>query len=125
MRTRLLLAALALPLALATACGDDSSDTAADVAPTTPAASTSAGDTARSPQCTDIWQDGAKLPGGYDGCYESAKRVKPDGRYCEFGKPLVTYDQTFYAVPGGTIREAQQPFVDDPGYQDVLRKCSG
>ncbi len=42
-----------------------------------------------------MWVDGAKLPGGYQDCYDGDVRVKADGRYCEFGKPLITYDDSF------------------------------
>ncbi len=127
MRTRGLLAALALPLALATACGDDSGTTAEDSTPTTSSSSPTASASAKEPdpQCTDVWRAGETLPRSYDGCYENDKRVKPNGRYCEFGKPLLTYDERFYAVRGGRIAEASKPFAQDAGYQDVLAKCGG
>lgn len=135
MRTRLLLATLVLPAALATACGEDSGDTARDASasattesPGSPEPSGSAGPAAAvttEPQCADVWSAGATLPGGYRECYEGDRRVRAEERYCEFGKPLVTYDSRFYSVRGGRIAEADRPFVRDPGYQDVLRKCSG
>ncbi|MGZ8745221.1 MAG: hypothetical protein ACXWXO_20080 [Nocardioides sp.] len=128
MRTRGFLAAIVLPLALGACGGDDSTDTADDPAPTTSAASSpseSPSDRPKSPQCVDLWIAGAQLPRVYDGCFEDTERVKPGGRYCEFGKPLVTYDDRFYAVRGGRIAEASKPFAQDADYQDVLAKCSG
>lgn len=125
MRTRGFLAALALPLALATACGDDSS-TVSDPSPTTSSSAAASQDaTVKQPQCDDVWVAGKALPGGYQGCYEGTERVKASGRYCEFGKPLFTYDERFYAVRAGRIAEAKKPFAEDAGYQDVLAKCSG
>ncbi|MGZ4455389.1 MAG: hypothetical protein ACXVGM_17460 [Oryzihumus sp.] len=132
MRTRRHLGAIALTLALPlgavlTACGDDSSTpTAADPNPT--GASTSAASPSPSvpgPQCSDVWVAGKQLPGGFQGCYEGAKRVKPDGRYCEFGKSLYTYDHRYFAVRNGTIMLASKGFAHDAKYQDTLRKCSG
>ena len=72
-----------------------------------------------------MWVDGAKLPGGYQDCYDGDKRVKADGRYCEFGKPLVTYDSQFWAVPGGIIYKVEGKLLDDAKYVDSLHKCSG
>lgn len=153
MRTRRLLAALALPLALVAACGDEGATTADDPASgsssSSPAASESAPESASAPAsgdasasasptsasasptapplpaCEQVWQAGAKLPGGYAGCLEGDQEVAADGRYCEFGKPLVTYADRFYAVPGGTIAEGTSPLRSDPGYRKVLRTCSG
>ena len=125
MRTRRLLVALVLPMALASACGSEEPTTAKD-----PAAPTSSGPSATpaktgEPQCSEVWQSEARLPGGYQGCYERSRLVKPSGRYCEFGKPLFTYADRFYAVRAGTIKEAHKPFAHDAGYQDTLAKCSG
>ena len=77
------------------------------------------------PQCGDIWQAGETLPSAYKRCFEGDTAVKASSRYCEFGKPLITYDDRFYAVRDGRIAEATEPFADDDGYQDVLAKCSG
>jgi hypothetical protein len=124
-------AALALPLVLVAGCGGDhATDAATDPAPTASspsAASPSASPSSRpaSPQCAEVWQAGETLPRGYDGCYEGERRVRANGRYCEFGKPLLTYDDRFYAVRGGRIAEAEKPFGQDAGYQGVLATCSG
>lgn len=128
MRTRGTLAALALPLALAvSACGDDAttaSDPAGSSTPTSSSSSTASSDLP-TPQCEVVWVEGATLPGSFQGCYEGTKRIKPDGRYCEFGKPLFTYDERFFAVRNGTVHLATKPFAQDAKYQDTLRKCSG
>lgn len=119
-----MLVTLVLPMALATACGADEPTTASDPAVST-SSTPSETPAAQEPQCSDVWQPEAKLPGGYEGCYEESRLVKANGRYCEFGKPLFTYADRFYAVPAGTIKVAQKPFAQDAGYQDTLAKCSG
>lgn len=124
MRTRGFLVALALPLALATACGEDST-TVSDSTPTTTAPTSSSSAASPQPQCAAVWVAGKTLPRSYQDCYEGSQRVKASGRYCEFGKPLITYDERFYAVPHGRIIEAKKPFAQDARYQDTLAKCSG
>lgn len=133
-----LLGALALVVAvtlLAGCSGDDPDSTATDPAGETSSATASPMESATSepaesekpkePQCADVWVDGAKLPGGYQDCYDGDQRVKADGRYCEFGKPLITYESSFWAVPGGIIHEVEGKLLDDAKYVDSLHKCSG
>ncbi|WP_435743038.1 hypothetical protein [Nocardioides sp. SYSU DS0663] len=123
-RSATLLAPLALGAALLTGCGEDAGTTAADPAASASSPAASEPSEPAGPACTDVWTEGATLPRGYDGCVDAGAWVAMDGRYCEFGKPLVTHER-FYAVPGGRIAEAAGELVEDPAYQDVLRKCSG
>jgi len=140
MRARGLILAALLPLALLTACGDDSgSATATDPAGSSSPASSTPSDTAsaspsesatpspkpKKPQCADVWQEGKKLPWQYEECYEGEKRVKADGRYCEIGKPLITYRDNWYATPGGPINKTDGPLEDDPDYQSAIKACGG
>lgn len=127
MNARGFLTALALPLVLVAGCGGDTADVAEDPIPTVSASSPDLGDVSEAldPQCVDVWQAGETLPRTYRGCYEDDAKVRANGRYCEFGKPLITYDGRFYAVRSGRIAEATEPFAEDAGYQDVLAKCSG
>jgi hypothetical protein len=136
-----MMVALLFPLALLSACGDDSaSSTATDPADSDSSSATateSASETAtpsdsatptpepKEPQCDDVWQEGNKLPGGYDGCYDGDRRVKPNGRYCEIGKPLITYKSNWYATPGGPINHTDGPLAQDAGYQSAVRACGG
>lgn len=131
-----LLAALLLPLALLAGCGsDDGDDSATDpAAPTsatatptesTPTESPSASETPRGRICDEVWVADAKLPGGYQSCYQDDRRIKANGRYCEFGKSLITYDGRFWAVPGGPIQEVSGKLLDDADYRDALASCSG
>ncbi len=152
MRTRRLLAALALPLALTglAACGDDG-DSATE--PSGASAGESAGDPASSdspepgptddasesastepsetadpaadwPECGATWADEQKLPRGYRGCREGDQAVKAESRYCSFGRPLVTYDDRFWAVPTGVIHEASGSLEKDPAYRSDLKSCT-
>jgi hypothetical protein len=131
------LVALALALVTLAGCGDDdTSATDAGSDPTTsastpsesatPTESATAEPEPAGPSCDEVWVDGAKLPGGYQDCYAAdGKRMKANGRYCEFGKPLVTYADSFWAVPGGPVHEVEGALLDDPDYTQALRKCSG
>lgn len=118
-------------------CGDDDDSTATDPAAgdTTSAPTESPTESATSepteseepkrPQCADVWVADGKLPGGYQDCYDGDKRVKANGRYCEFGKPLITHESRFWAVPGGVIHEVDGKLLDDAKYRDALLKCGG
>ncbi len=143
MRTRLLFAALAIPVALLSACGSDDGGEGADPEATTnvsdsPSESASdtptdapteeptetADPTADWPACDRVWSDGAQLPRGYHGCTEGDTAVKADSRSCSFGRPLVTYADRFYGVPSGVIHETAGPLKKDPGYRSALSSCS-
>jgi hypothetical protein len=143
MRTRLVIAALAIPMALLSACGDDDGD-ASDPGPSSDSpsdASESATDTPTAPtddptveptkdpsadwpKCASVWRDGSRLPRAYKGCREGDVGVKGDSRYCSFGRPLVIYADRFYAVPTGVIHETPGPLKKDSGYQSALASCT-
>ncbi len=143
MRTRLVIAALAIPVALLSACGSDDGGDATDPEASTGASQTpseSASDTptdapteeptetedptADWPACDSVWSDGAKLPPGYRGCKEGDTAVKAESRGCSFGRPLVTYADRFYGVPSGVIHETAGPLKKDPGYRSALASCT-
>lgn len=130
------MAALVLPLALVSACGDDTTSTADDPAPSgSPAPSESAIEPTEatsepapvdnSPQCSDIWVDGETFVAGYKGCFDGDSKVKVEARYCEFGTRLFTYADAFYAVPNGRINEVEGSLADSESYQTALNKCGG
>jgi hypothetical protein len=142
MRTRLVIAALAVPLALLSACGDDDGDDATDAEETTEASSPSddpsetseptdpteptetADRSATWPDCGKVWRDGATLPRGYDGCRNGDQAIEADARSCSFVRPLVIFDGRFYAVPSGTIHETAGPLKKDRGYRSALASCT-
>lgn len=138
MRTRLVIAALAIPVALLSACGDDgadatdpgssSSDSPSESATPTPTDEPTEEPTtdpsADWPACDSVWSDGARLPGGYQGCLDGEIAVKADGRECSFGRPLITYAKRFYAVPTGVIHETPGPLAKDAGYRSAMASCT-
>jgi hypothetical protein len=75
------------------------------------------------PACGEVWQDGRTLPGGYKGCREGDAYVRAERRYCEFGKPLITYADHFYAVRAGRIHETSSSLERDRGYKSALASC--
>ena len=141
MTARGTLAALLLPLALLSACGDDSGPAATDpvgsdsTTATDTASPTESGtpsdtsspevDEPKKPQCDDIWVEGKNLPWGYEQCYDGDRRVKANGRYCEIGKPLITYRDNWYATPGGPVNMTDGPLAEDPDYQKSIKACGG
>ncbi len=76
------------------------------------------------PVCAQVWQDGVAMPRKYDGCRVGKEAVAPEQRGCSFGKLLVTYDDHFYAVRGGTIHGTTTALAKDKGYRDALESCT-
>jgi hypothetical protein len=77
------------------------------------------------PACGEVWVAGAKLPRGYEGCVDGSDTVPADGRYCEFGKQLLTFGDAFYAVAGGPVQATGGPLLKSARYRDALEKCGG
>ena len=128
--------ALLLPLALLSACGDDSGSAAADPggsdlerdrrqAPTEPTAEAtdSAPTTPAWPACADTWVADAKLPFAYKGCLDGDQAVEADNLSCSSGQRIVRYDDSFYAVAGGMIHQASGPLEKDKEYLKSVRVC--
>lgn len=130
MRTRLAIAALAFPVLILTACGEEADDSATDPEPTSettaasgsPAPSESQAPTA--PACADVWVDGGTLPQGYQSCAEGDVTVPADALGCSSGQEIVRYADRFFAVPGGMIRETSG-LRRDQDYLDAITTCRG
>ncbi len=146
MKARGTLVALLLPLALSlAACGGDSdstatdpdasdSSTATDTASPTEATETSEPSETASettpptpdwPACGDVWVADARLALGYKGCLEGDTAVKADNLSCSSGQRIVRYDDSFFAVAGGTIYETSGPLDKDKVYLQKVRTCRG
>jgi hypothetical protein len=137
MTARGTLAALLLPLALLSACGDDSDSAVADPGAsgsTTPTETSSATEpTAEAtdtqpvtpdwPACGDIWVADAKLPLAYKGCLEGDQAVKADNLPCSSGQRIVRHEDRFFGVAGGKIYEAMGPLDKDKQYLKMVRVC--
>lgn len=130
---RLLSAALLPVLLLAGACGDDEpGPTAAADASTTGSPTTgptgpttgSTGSTDALPDCAEVWVADARLPRGYAACADAGEAVRPERLHCEFGKPLLTHADRFWAVPGGTVHRSHGPLGEDPDYRAALASCT-
>ena len=143
MKARGTLVALLLPLALSlAACGGDSDSTATDpdasdsstatdtASPTETAepsetASETTPPTPDWPACGDVWVADARLALGYKGCLEGDTAVKADNLSCSSGQRIVRYDDSFFAVAGGTIYETSGPLDKDKVYLQKVRTCRG
>ena len=146
MKARGTLVALVLPLALSlAACGGDSDSTATDPdasdssTATDTASPTEATETAEAsetpsettpptpdwPACGDVWVADARLALGYKGCLEGDTAVKADNLSCSSGQRIVRYDDSFFAVAGGTIYETSGPLEKDKLYLQKVRTCRG
>lgn len=133
MRIRVVVAALVLPIVLATACGDDGGDAATDPEPTaessTPPIESSPSEPTEpaepvAPPCAEVWVDGGTLPKPYVGCAEDDVTVPPDALDCSSGQKIIRYAERFFAVPGGMIRETDGLERDDD-YLDSIATCRG
>ena len=143
MKARGTLVALLLPLVLSlAACGGDSDSTATDpdasdsstatdtASPTETAepsetASETTPPTPDWPACGDVWVADARLALGYKGCLEGDTAVKADNLSCSSGQRIVRYDDSFFAVAGGTIYETSGPLDKDKVYLQKVRTCRG
>lgn len=77
------------------------------------------------PVCSQVWTAGSVLPGRYQGCYDDAKQAWRDAEVyrCSSGQKLITYQRTFYAVPGEEVIETQGPLARDAAFQKALKTC--
>lgn len=131
MRIRVVVAALLVPIALATGCGDEGGGSATDPEPTaesstapTEPPSSSAPAEPTGPACEEVWVDGSTLPKDYAGCAEDDVTVRPDGLGCSSGQKIIRYADRFFAVPGGLIRETDG-LNRDRDYLDAIASCRG
>lgn len=130
---RATVAAVALAVAAgAASCGADettvadpaSSENRASSDPSPkPASSTDEAVPPGTPTCSDIWQDGRKLPRGYKGCADGDTFVKRDVLGCSSGQRLATHADRFYGVLGGTVHETGRPLDQDREYVAATRRC--
>ena len=77
------------------------------------------------PDCAGIWKGGGELPKSYDGCNSAAGFVASDKLGCSSGQRMVRYDDSFFAVAGGSIYETSGPLEKDKLYLQKVRTCRG
>jgi len=126
LRTTMLLAATAALAATGLAgCGEEDAapaaePTAAASTSTSPSASTKA---APEPEdCQDVW-GGRKLPRSYPGCLRNGELVKAAKLFCSSGQVIVTFDDRYYAVPGGPVNDVGT-LKKSKQFQQASRSCS-
>lgn len=122
------LAVPALVLVTLTGCGSetDEGDARATAPAETPTSESAAEPSSDLPACDEVWVDGATLPARYAGCVDAdGVEVAAESRECSIGKPLVTYGDAFYAVPGRVVNEVAGSLDEDPAYQSALASCTG
>lgn len=77
-----------------------------------------------SPACADLWEDGNKLPRTYKGCADDAGALaQREGIRCSSGQVMVTFEDRYYGVLGGTIKGTDGPLEDDRDYRSSIRSC--
>lgn len=75
--------------------------------------------------CSEVWSVGKSLPKDYEGCTqtdgttEAAVSIK-----CEKGGRLVTFDDKFWVVTPGQIRESRGDIAADDDYLAALTACT-
>lgn len=130
--TRAFVASLALLASMGlTSCGSEEPTTARPSRGAESASEASSTSTSKStepapsgtPECSEIWQDGRRLPRFYAGCVEGETYVKRDSLGCSSGQRMVTYADRFYAVLGGDVHEATEPLDKDRDYTAAVRRC--
>lgn len=117
-----LLAIPALLLALS-ACGTETDEP--DAAAPASSAPVSSSPTSDLPLCEEIWVADQNLPAKYDGCFDGSVEVPADARECSIGKPIVTYADEFYAVPGKVVNHEEEGLDASEAYQSALSSCTG
>lgn len=122
-----------LVLTLFAGCGDDGGGPAVDTTAPDPAATSgsapsespsgsAAGD---APACEAVWVTGRSIPRGFDGCEVDGTLVEADVIGCSSGQRFVTYDDRWYGVLGGAVREGTSPLDQDREYRASVASCRG
>jgi hypothetical protein len=110
------LAATALVTSL-TGCGEEDGDgDGSSAASSTPTPSGSA------LACEDVW-GGETLPDPYEGCTEDGAVVPPERMECSSGQVIVTFDDRYYAVPGGPVNDVGS-LAESKQYRQAMRTCT-
>jgi len=110
------------------ACGESGDETAEEApAPESSSDSPPTGEPAPpgTPDCTEVWQEGASIPRSYQGCAEqSGGYVERDVLGCSSGQRMVRFADRYYGVLGGTVSEAARGLDEDRDYREAVRSCT-
>ena len=120
-------AAVSAVLALS-ACGSDSSTTAADPAGSASPSSSAPSSATPSPDptgpaCATVWRDGRVLDTAYRGCVTSKGWVKAQVYECSDGHRMMTFAHVFYAQPGRKITRSDTTLAKDAAFRHTMAVC--
>lgn len=91
-----------------------------------PSASRTASDAPKGPDCATIWKAGRTLPKDYSSCVRGDRAGEQEVTRCRSGAPLVVFEDTLFARPGGRIVEPKdEPMQDGPEYAKAYSACTG
>lgn len=121
---------LLLACGLFVACGTESADDPAATSPTMQDESSAppegeSGDP-NEPLCADVWVDGEVLAKSYAGCHdaEESRWVEAHVLRCSSDQRIVTFADSFYAVPGREIVAVDGSLAEDPDYTQMVAACT-
>lgn len=116
-------AALLLGATLLGACGTEAAD---EPPASTPAPGGTGATGATEPLCSEVWVDGQVLEKPYAGCHDddADSWVDAEVMRCSSGQRIVTYADSFYAVPGREIVGVGGPLTEDPDFTQMLATCT-
>jgi hypothetical protein len=124
-----------LCVVLLAGCGQDgadedraASDPAAGSTPSEPADGGTATPSAPAadpdaPDCAEVWVTGGPIPRSYAGCNDGDSFVERQALGCSSGQRLVTFDDRWYGVVGGLVREGTTPLEQDREYRASVASC--
>lgn len=78
------------------------------------------------PDCADVWVEGETLPEDYEGCMDGDMTVALVTSDCTDGSRLTGYDDRYWALLGGEIKDAgaEDATAADPEYGADLAACN-
>jgi hypothetical protein len=64
-----------------------------------------------------------EIPKGYDGCNADGAFVPADLLGCSSGQRMARFDDRYYGVLGGVVRESKSSLEDDISYREAVASC--
>ena len=126
LRRTVVMSIAAALLLFAAGCGDDDGSDAPDSAASDSASeSLSPTATPEGPDCATVWVEGQTLDRAYRGCVQDGVLVTAEKVGCSSGQTFVLFNDEFWAVKGGLIKQASGGLASNPDYRDDMAACRG